>query len=97
VDSSISRGIEFRLSFLQYKKLKAIKVCHYTGIEMQNKGPYQFTLDRVDSKKAYTRQNVVPCCKFFNLLKGNLEGHSLINFKDMRLALAKLVETTEHL
>jgi hypothetical protein len=51
VDSSISRNIKFHLTFFQYKKLKAIKVCHYTGIEMQPKGPYQFTLDRIDSKK----------------------------------------------
>jgi hypothetical protein len=97
VTSSFDRGVPFDLTFLQYRKLKAISKCHYTGIDMQPKGPYQFTLDRIDSTKGYTKNNTVPCCKFFNSLKGNLEGHPSINFEDMRQALVKLIETTEHL
>lgn len=36
-------------------------------------------LDRVDSTKGYTLDNVVPCCKYCNMMKSNTEIEEFIN------------------
>jgi len=49
--------------------------CYYTGIDMLYtygaNSPYQVSIDRVDSNKAYTLDNIVLCCQAINLAKRN--------------------------
>jgi len=42
------------------------KPCHYCGFNDKKSG-----LDRLDSKKGYILENVVPCCLICNIMKGN--------------------------
>jgi hypothetical protein len=51
------RGISFSLLFELYETQLWGKPCHYCGCEIEVTG-----LDRKDSSKGYSRDNVVPCC-----------------------------------
>ena len=51
------RGINFSLLFELYETQLWGKPCHYCGCEIEVTG-----LDRKDSSKGYSRDNVVPCC-----------------------------------
>jgi hypothetical protein len=51
------RGINFSLLFELYETQLWGKPCHYCGCEIEVTG-----LDRKDSGKGYSRDNVVPCC-----------------------------------
>lgn len=67
VSLSRRRGLEFTLTFEQYAEL-ITKSCHYC------EGPLPQTaygLDRVNNTRGYTIENVVPCCKECNRLKGD--------------------------
>ncbi len=68
--SATHRGIEFSLSFGEYKKLYNRKKCYYTGKKLKHKD--NFSLDRIDNTKGYVPGNVVPCDKVINGLKNNL-------------------------
>ena len=73
------RGLEWSLSKEEVRKLMENN-CSYCGTPPSNyakrfKGNGNFTysgLDRVDNRKGYTCDNVVPCCKQCNTSKGNL-------------------------
>lgn len=73
--SANSRNIKFDLSFKKMKKLLSTKRCFFTrkllNREEENHEDY-LTLDRVDSSKGYTDDNVVVCGKEFNRRKYNL-------------------------
>ncbi|MDO8610966.1 MAG: hypothetical protein Q7R95_10580 [bacterium] len=51
--------------------------CFYSGIEMEldhkklkmNDNPYLLSIDRIDSDKGYTQDNIVLCCLFCNTMK----------------------------
>ena len=49
-------------------------------------------IDRVDSKKGYSLENCVPCCKVCNSMKSNYE---LDDFKNHILKLSKSIENGE--
>jgi hypothetical protein len=51
------RGINFSLPFELYETQLWGKPCHYCGCNIEVTG-----LDRKDSSKGYSRDNVVPCC-----------------------------------
>lgn len=63
--------------------------CHYCGIEpLQGNnnredcnGDYIYNgIDRIDSSKGYTVENVVPCCKLCNFAKRDMELKEFINW-----------------
>lgn len=79
--SANRRGLDFTISFSEYKRLMARKSCYYTGISMtrcQGKGaenwrPTDRTLDRVDGSLGYVPGNVVSCSRAANALKARWE------------------------
>ena len=60
------RGIYFDLQLEHYKSNLWGKPCHYCGCEIKITG-----LDRKDSNKGYTPDNVVPCCHSCNSMKSD--------------------------
>lgn len=60
-------GKDFRLTFEQWSDLVLDMKCHYCSGVLEYKG---CALDRKDNKIGYLLDNVVPCCKECNRLKG---------------------------
>ncbi len=58
------RNINFSLPFELYETQLWGKPCHYCGCGLEVTG-----LDRKDSSKGYSRDNVVPCCGLCNIKK----------------------------
>jgi hypothetical protein len=71
--SAASRGIEFKLSFAEFKSLISSRNCFYTGVKLRES---TFSIDRIDSSKGYTVENCVACLKSLNSLKGMIEDPS---------------------
>lgn len=69
--SAADRGIQFNLTFAQFKKLRKTKVCFYTGVPLTDDN---FSIDRIDAALPYTAKNTVACDKSFNTMKGMLEN-----------------------
>jgi len=47
--------------------------CFYTGVEFgETLTETAMSIDRIDSQKGYTRDNIVLCCIWVNLMKTNL-------------------------
>lgn len=86
IDNAAQRGIEFSLTFNQFKKLYNRKLCQITGVRMkrdnQNKG-LSFTLDRLNSDLGYTKENTIACCAEANRIKGSYENPN--TSKDLNL------------
>lgn len=59
-----ARGKGFDLSYEFYESQLWGKPCHYCGVQMEVTG-----LDRKDSDKGYTADNVVPACRSCNIKK----------------------------
>lgn len=69
-----------------YKLFKS--ECHYCGVLNSNKYIYKQQhyshmfyyngIDRIDSKKGYIRNNVLPCCKKCNLAKSDMKYDEFI-------------------
>jgi len=75
------KGIEFSLSFFEYKKLSNRKRCAYSDIEfseyVDGKPVDSFsmkTLERIDNNLGYTYDNTTAVCYGVNVLKGNWEN-----------------------
>ena len=81
-----TRRLKYNLTEEQFKEITQ-QDCYYCGAEPNNKsehkghnGIYIYNgLDRIDNKKGYTIDNVVPCCWICNIAKHNL---TLQEFKD---------------
>jgi hypothetical protein len=75
--SADSRGIEFKLSFKEVKKLMSAKICFYTrkkfGEDLDAR-----SIDRVDSSIGYVDGNVVACTVDINRKKANLTHDEII-------------------
>lgn len=69
--SSKDRGIEFSLTFAQFKRLKSTKRCYYTGLLLDKDS---HTIDRVDNTLGYVQGNCVACHTSFNTLKSVWEN-----------------------
>lgn len=67
--SSAERGIDFTLTFAQYRRLVSTKKCAYTGKILTEDN---FSLDRIDASKGYVPGNVVACDQEFNRAKSSL-------------------------
>jgi len=80
------RGYNYKLTEEQFKELTQ-RDCYYCGTKPKNirnqkgsNGGYIYNgIDRIDSSKDYTIDNVVPCCKMCNIAKHN---YTLEEFKD---------------
>lgn len=66
-------GLPFNLSLLQAYAIMEIP-CFYCGQEPSNfyRGCTYSGIDRIDSKKGYIVDNVVPCCKRCNIAKASM-------------------------
>jgi len=69
--SAKRRGWNFDFSFEEYEALLAStkRMCFYCGYSLSKCGT---SLDRIDSKQGYTKENTVPCCTLCNMSKSNL-------------------------
>ena len=86
--SAVERKIKFKLSFWVFIHLTQ-ECCFYCGAIPTDKhninregyyGSYFSNgLDRFDSNKGYTRNNVVACCKECNIMRMQLSGDSFIS------------------
>lgn len=54
------------------------KDCHYCGLEASHDPRGHHGLDRADNAKGYTKDNVVPCCRRCNRVKGVLSKDEFI-------------------
>lgn len=59
-----TRGLDFSLSLELYEGKLWGEPCHYCGVDIEVTG-----LDRKDTSKGYTPDNVVPCCWDCNRIK----------------------------
>lgn len=64
---------------------KQLGMCYYSGINMtmsfsgHNRSPYVVSIDRIDNKKGYLKDNCVLCCWSINAFKGESDIMSLEN------------------
>lgn len=72
VRSCQKRGIDFQLSLNEYRSIKNKNSCFYTGIKFDDTYENKLTIDRIDSKLGYTKDNSVACCNQVNALKNSL-------------------------
>jgi 5-methylcytosine-specific restriction endonuclease McrA len=85
VKRSKAKGIEFKLNKEEFKILTKGN-CHYCGIEphqyyrsVSESGDYLYNgIDRVDSSKDYTLDNVVSCCGSCNRAKSNMTVNEFV-------------------
>ena len=87
---AVKKQIEMGLTHEDFKTLCSTN-CYYCGISAKEfrvtddkpkKGLMRLNfngLDRVNSKKGYTLDNVVPCCEDCNKAKRNLEQNDFLN------------------
>jgi len=100
---AVRRGLSFELSYETFKSLIGLD-CYYCktppsqvyqlkhpGTDKIRSGVPVFYngIDRVDSKKGYTINNVVPCCKICNRAKSDL---TLSDFKKWITKLKTFIE-----
>lgn len=93
---ALDRGFDFLLTRADVNELIR-KPCYYCGLPPSNKKttkntilPFLYSgIDRIDSLKDYTRDNVVPCCKICNNAKSNL---TTIEFKAWAMRLKAMAE-----
>lgn len=68
-----ARGLDFTLTLNDMRKLLKAKRCAYTGAlfvrDAEHRHPYSRTIERVDSRKGYTRDNCLAVCYAANMLK----------------------------
>ena len=74
-------------------------ICHYTKRELtyEPKCKNTISLDRIDSSKGYTKDNIVFCCSDINFMKNDLNYNEFIencklvtaNFRKMKWGLDK--------
>lgn len=70
--NSYKRGIDFMLSFQEFKRLKKKKRCAYTGVKFEQEGQNILTFDRIDGGLPYTKENTVVCTHAANQIKNDL-------------------------
>jgi 5-methylcytosine-specific restriction endonuclease McrA len=68
---AVRRSCELAISFDEYCDLVRERACSYCGTDLKKKRGHK--LDRIDNRRGYTLDNVVPCCARCNNIKGTLE------------------------
>ena len=88
---AFQKGWDFDLDYKYLTELynKQKGKCYYTNLKMKyKKGPKTFdtmSLDRIDSSKGYTKDNVVLCLNCINMLKSD---HNMKDFKKVFRGIA---------
>ena len=94
INDANGRGIEFTLSFADFKKLFSRRVCTYTGVRFDDSEHYSPTIDRIDNSLGYVKGNVQLVSNAANRFKNYWEsGHHGISFKEAY----RLVNTVHNL
>jgi len=78
--SSRRRKLKWNLSFEDFSKIP--QVCYYTGLPLTLKrnNDHTLSLDRINSRVGYTKNNVVFCCSAVNYMKSDLTLKDFISF-----------------
>lgn len=80
------RGIQFNISIddLLDKWEKQNGKCYYTGIEMiktfRKKCPTQVSVDRINTKEGYLKENIALCCLSINYAKNSFDESQINDF-----------------
>lgn len=85
-----SRNIEFNITrdFLIELYRRQNGLCYYSNIEMKdtignrnrnNNDPYSLSIERVDSTRGYTKDNIVLCCSVINIMKNGLSKEEFLS------------------
>ena len=71
---AFEKGYSFDLTpeFLMELYTKQNGVCYLSGMKLEVSGDGMISLDRVDSSKGYTQDNIRLCCLIINSIKTNL-------------------------
>lgn len=88
--NALSRKIEFTLTLADVRRLLNKKTCYYTWIKFDLQNTQ--TLDRIDCKKGYTKENTVVCCDFVNALKNSLFENENSKIKISHKNLMKILK-----
>ena len=67
--SAKDRGLKLTITKEEYRKIISLDRCHYCQGPLDKTGS---SLDRKDNSLGYSLENVLPCCKYCNVLKGSL-------------------------
>jgi hypothetical protein len=68
--SAEERGIELKITYEEFLSVCDLP-CYYCDGYLDNDKGTGYRLDRVDNAKDYHLTNVVPCCAFCNVLRGD--------------------------
>jgi 5-methylcytosine-specific restriction endonuclease McrA len=87
-NSAKGRGLDFELTIEQFVEVSQ-NPCFYCGLPPSNSarvrrksktGTFVYSgMDRLDSHKGYTYDNVAPCCKRCNSMKGNMSYEEFVS------------------
>ena len=83
------KNLSFNLTkdFILELKEKQSGLCYWYGVEMETslkpKYPLQYSLDRIDSTKGYTKDNVVLCSLMANFGKNKTDPNKWFEFSQM--------------
>ena len=74
------RNLEFNLTLIKLKELLKPMICSVTSIklswkEVEYRNPYRPSIDRIDSSKGYTEDNIQIVAWIYNNLKQDLPSH----------------------
>lgn len=92
------RSVPVDLTYEQFLTFTKIQTCHYCGTTLQwnahtSMGRYKTNLDRKDSNKGYSIDNVVACCKYCNYAKNSYFSYE--EFKQIVKYLKKSRKTDQ--
>ena len=91
-----SRGIEFKLTLNDVKRLMKTKRCYYSGVELTLLDDTHISFDRKDSSVGYTVENTVACASIVNALKNSLiEDHKVVKILSNKEIKKMLISFSE--
>lgn len=70
--SAKQKGLVYAIPELEMR-LMTESPCHYCGTQYNDGTRFDYQLmglDRIDKNEGYTKENVIPCCKTCNMMKG---------------------------
>ena len=79
------KGLEFDLLFEEFKRIKSIEKCYYCNMNNQ-----LVTIDRMNNKLGYSKDNCINCCFLCNQIKSNIFNISEMKIIGKALKLYKL-------
>lgn len=83
VSNAKERGLDFNLSFAEFRRIMATKRCQYTGIELTFKvgradetswKDTDLSIERVDNRLGYVSGNCIAVCHAANVYKSVFEN-----------------------